>query len=88
MFGMMAAPAQRIAAGASGIGIAVAIIVGAGPAAANPIDDSQSCLSDRPCIIDMHDLVNDGIYVQWDLQGSYDKVHFRLGPCRWPLALE
>lgn len=24
----------------------------------------------------MHDLVNDGIYVQWDLQGSYDKVHF------------
>lgn len=76
MVEMTATPARRIAAGISGVGVAVAIILGAGPAHADPIDDPQSCLADRPCIIDMHDLVNDGIYVEWDPQGSYDKIHF------------
>jgi hypothetical protein len=55
--------------------LAISSVVCAVPAQADPIDgDTQYCLSDRPCIVDMHDLVEDGIYVGWDPAGLIQRV--------------
>jgi hypothetical protein len=76
MFTIKAAPAQGIAASAL-VGLVIANVLGAAPAQADPIDNgTQLCAYDRPCITDVHDLVNDGIWVEWDPNGSFDKFHF------------